>query len=209
MQEAVQFQYPLLEEPSDPGRPLSNPQSVAPQTYTEILPWELSEGACELVNGLDNTQRLYYKPACHAQLEGSFEAEIDIRGRVFRVMDTVNYALKQLGSAVRCHGGGQGRSMSFADLVMRLDRKDDNNLKDLSGRVLGTVLVKKNLGLKQGESLQEAIKDPQRGGRIKAVVQEVCPNERPSHLMLLCVTATAACHCRQERFALHLPEGLG
>ena len=187
MREAVEFQYPLLNEPSNPGRPLSNAQSAAPQTYTEILPWELSEAACELINALDNTERLYYKPPCHAQREGRFEAEVDIRGRVVRVMDTVNAALKQQGSAVRCHGGGEGRSMSFADLAMRLDNmEEDNNLKDLSSRVLGIVLVRKNLGLKQGESLEEALKDPQRGGPIKAAVQEVRCDEKPWHLIFLC-----------------------
>ena len=210
MREAVEFQYPLLNEPSKPARPLSNAQSAAPQTYTEILPWELSEAARELVNALDNTQRLYYKPPCHAQREGTFEAEVDIRGRVVRVMDTVNAALKQQGSAVRCHGGGEGRSMSFADLVMRLDNmEEDNNLKDLSGRVLGIVLVRKNLGLKQGESLEEALKDPQRGGPIKAAVQEVRADEKSWHLMFQCVIATATYYCCQGRLALQLPQGLG
>ena len=184
IREAVSFRYPLLNEPNDSGKPLSNAQSGAPQTYAEMLRWELSEAACELVNGLDNTERLYYKPPCHPQREGSFEAEVDIRGRVVRVMDTVNDALEQLGGAVRCYGGGEGRSMSFADLVMRLDGEDDSSLTDLSGQVLGTVLVKQDLGLKQGESLQEAMEDSQLGGRIRAAVQEVHADENPWHLLL-------------------------
>ena len=89
-------------------------------------------------------------------------------------MDVVNETLKQLGSAVECSGGGGGRSMSYADLIIRL-RSAQSSLTDMSGQVLGTVLVESeaDFSLMPGESLQTAMEDPHRGGAIKASVQEV------------------------------------
>ena len=184
MRERVELQYPLLKEPSDPGRPLSNVQSAAPQTYTAILRWRLRSGARRLINSLNNTQHIYLKPLCRVQHDDSFEDQQDIRGRVVTMMDTVNAALKQLGSAVKCSGGGCCRSMSFADLIMRL-HSSHSSLTDLSGQVLGTVLVKEDLSLKQGESLEEALNDPQRSGPIKAAIQEVRVDENQWHLILV------------------------
>ena len=186
MRETVEFHYPLLKQLSDPGKPLSNAQSVAPQTYTKIVPWELSEGACELINSLDNTQRVYPKPFYRVEHDESFEDHGDLRGRVVTMMETVNDVLKQLGNAVKCSAGGDCRSMSSADLIMRLDSAH-SSLTDLSAQVLGTVLVKKDFSLRPGESLQQALRDPQRSGPIQAFVQEVRADENPWHLMCLCM----------------------
>ena len=163
LREAVKFQFPLLKQHSLSGRPLRNSQSGAPQTYTKILHWpELHMGGHELVNSLDNTQRSYNEPACCVQHDDSCEGApswIEIRGNVSILMELVNEALKQLGSAVKCSGGGGGRSMSHADLIMRL-RSAQSSLTDMSGQVLGTVLVKTDadFSLMPGESLQTALK---------------------------------------------------
>ncbi len=209
LRETVMFQYPLLRQHSHSGGPLWNSQSAAPQTYTQIVPWpDLHKGGHELVNSLDNIQRSYAEPSCCVQPDDSCEgapSQIEVRGNVMRVMDIVNEVLKQLGSAVKCSGGGDGRSMSYADLIIRL-RSAQSSLTDMSGQVLGTVLVKSDADftLMPGESLQEAMKDPLRGGAIKAAVQEVRAKAKPWHSMFLCKLAIAICLYCQERSALHL-----
>ena len=196
LRETVMFQYPLLKQHSHSGGSLRDSQSAAPQTYTQIVPWpELHEGGHELLKCLDNTQRMYHEPSCCVQPDDSCEgapSQIEVRCNVMRVMDVVNEVLKQLGSAVKCSGGGDGRSMSYADLIIRL-RSAQSSRTDMSGQVLGTVLVKSSADftLMPGESLQDALEDSLRGGAIKAAVQEVRAEAKLWHPMFTCMLAIA------------------
>ena len=192
MRQLMEYPNPGIRQSITPQAPCSEAQQRAPKTYGEVLRWPgLREGACELLNSLDNTQSIYDKPRYIVDDGGSFEAAVD-QGEVFRrvmdFMDKVNYMLEELGNSVKCSGGGGVRSMSGTSLIVRLTSAH-SSLTDMSRQVLATVLVKGDwdFDLKPGESLEDALNDPQRSEAITATVQEVCVDEIPLCLPLLCM----------------------
>ncbi len=192
MREFAQCPYPGIGQRVIPRAPCSEPRPVAPRTFAEILRWwELREGARGLLNSLDNTRRIYDEPYCPVKDGGSFEAvadQADVFGIMMNLMYRVNDMLKQLGKSIRWVGGGGGRSMSYTDFIVRLT-SSQSSLTDMSRQVLATILVKGDwdFDLKRGESLEDALNDPQRSEAITAAVQEVGADEDGRNLPIVCM----------------------
>ena len=196
MRELVECPNPGIGQRVTPRAPCSEPRPVAPRTYAKLLQWpELREGARELLNSLDDTQRIYDKPYCAVKDGGSFGAvadQADVAGIFLYLRYRVNDVLKQLGKPVEFIGGGGGRCMSGADLIVRLISAQ-SSLTGMSSQVLATILIKGDwdFDIKPGESLEDALNDPQRGVTNMAAVQEVGVDEEPQLLPLLCIFAVS------------------
>ncbi len=192
MRKLMECPSPGIGQSTTPRAPCSETQPIGFRTYGEVLQWPgLREGARELLNSLDNTRRIHDKPHCGMKDGGSFEAaanQADVFAFVMNFMYRVNYVLKQLGSSVKCVGGGGGRSMSCTDLIVRLVSAQ-SSLTDMSRQVLATILVQGDwkFDLKPGESLEDAPNDPQRGEANMAAVQKVCANEESPNFPLPCM----------------------
>ena len=142
------------------------------------MPWpELLSEALLLEANLDDSKHLYQKTAFTITGDNSIIApadECEVRGALITAMLKVNNIAEILGIGVECVGGGSGRALSFTDLVVRR-RGQVSNQDHLSALILGAGEIKGNwqLNLREGEQLQDMIRDPKRLDTCVLALQQV------------------------------------
>ena len=177
------YPIPLLEKDLSPRESCSETRPRLPRTFSDILPWrDFLERSRELFNSLDDTERIYCPPVGNILPGKSLLPAADkweVRGHVASLLNSVNTTAKRLEIPVQCNGGGNGRSMSFTDLVVR-PAGAQSNPADLSSQILGTGQVKGDwqFQLKRGERLEDALHDPERIGSIVQAIQQVGADAR-------------------------------
>ena len=136
----------------------------------------LSE-ALLLEANLDDTKHQYRQTAFTITGDNSISGpadECEVRGALITAMLNVNSIAEILGIGAECLGGGSGRALSFTDLVVR-KRGQVSNQDHLSALILAAGEVKGNwqLSLRQGEQLQDMIRDPKRIDSCVLALQQV------------------------------------
>ena len=153
-----------------------NTQLLIPVTCGPVLPWpEFKKGSRAVFDRLDNSRHIYSRPESAGLLGAQREAaESEVRGHLSRFTESVNDTAEALGIPVRCCGGGDGRGISHAQMLMR-PAGARSSLAKMSKEILGTVVItcSSQLQLKRGERLEDALQDSRRSEAIMALLQQV------------------------------------
>ncbi len=161
------FKTPLhhLHAQLSPRQSSSKTKPSTPRTFSDILPWsEFVPGAYQLEESLDDVVCKYKVPSPTMEdATGLSPAadESEVRGVIMNVLYSINEAAKALGIKAECIGGGNGRTTSFMDLVLRKSGQLSDP-KKLSSLVLGAGQVKGHwqLDWKPGETLEYNFERP-------------------------------------------------
>ncbi|KAL0028592.1 hypothetical protein WJX79_004062 [Trebouxia sp. C0005] len=158
---------PLLEARLSSRSSRSKIFPTVARTFSDICPWpELLSEARQLEADLDDTTHAYkeisvtYTPGLGISSPAD---ECEVRGALVTLMHGIDTAAQIMGIGAECVGGGSGRSLSFADLVVRKCGQSSNP-EHLSALVLRAREVQGawQLDLQRGEKLEDMLRDPKR-----------------------------------------------
>ena len=196
----VSSPLPQLHARLSPRNSKSKTTPSAARTFRDILSWpEFLSEACQLEDNLDDTAHRYQQPSLtYTPGLGMSPAadESEVRGAITALMYSINDAANILGIGVECVGGGNGRTTSFMDLVVRKTGQASNP-EHLSALILGAGEVKGTwqLELQPGETLEDMLHDPRRiDACVLALQQASQPASLKSSLALLLRALTPNMH---------------